>query len=84
MLEDYGGGRGEAPGKSGIDYNSTEISGLQTTQIIHFTASLHAQDNNCSVLQTADALPALPVKKGKRFSAANSSIEEGDPMIQVM
>lgn len=64
MLEDtMGGGGGEPPGKSGINYNRTEISGLQTTQIIQFTASLHAQDNNCSVLQTADGLPALSVKK---------------------
>lgn len=63
MVEDYGGEGGEGPRKSGVNYNRTEISGLQTTQIMQFTASLHAQDSNCSILQTADGLPALSVKK---------------------
>lgn len=63
MLGDYGVGRGEVLGKSGVHYNKTENSGLQTTQIMQFIASLYAQDNNCSIFQTADGLPALSVKK---------------------
>lgn len=81
----YGSGGAETLGKSGASYNRTEISGLQTTQLMQFTASLHAQGNNCSTLQTADGLPALSVKKQNRFpakfSAANSSVGEGDPRI---
>lgn len=74
MLEDYGGGGGEAPVRSQLeqdrDFRSTNnstnavhcLSACPWTHVRHKVPSQLAQDNNCSVLQTADGLPALTVK----------------------